>query len=321
MQDQLSKFVFEPSGGGPARVRGEIVDLSSTWREIRNRHDYPAPVTRLLGEMVAAGLLLTANLKFNGTLIMQVHGDGPVRLLVVECSNALAVRATAKLAPDARIPADSSLSDLLNQTGRGRFALTLDRGERRAGQLPYQGMVPLEGDSMAQVLENYLLRSEQLSSKLWLAADDQRARGLLLQQLPQTGGWPQAGQTPTVASVADEDTWDRVVALSETLNRDELLATDTPTLMRRLYWEETLRVFDPLPCHFSCTCTRERVAAMLVTLGPEEVEATLREQGGVHVNCDFCNRRYDFDAVDCAQLFATDNTADAVRAAPQDQRH
>ena len=315
MTDTLHKFLFDAGTSARAPVRGEIVSLAATWRQIRERHDYPAPVLKMLGELVAASTLLSANLKFNGALIMQIHGDGPVRLLVVECNADLTVRATVKLASNQAIADDATFTDLVNANGEGRFAITLDPRDRSLGQQPYQGIVPLEGDTVATALEGYMRRSEQLHTQLWLAADDEHANGLLLQKLPLEGGGPVA-ETPfdPGAEAHAEEVWERAITFANTLERTELLQVDPPTLMRRLFWEETLAVYDPVPCAFRCSCTRERVAAMLVSLGKPEVDETLAEMGGIHVDCEFCNKSYDFDTVDCAQLFATSNTIDGVRA-------
>ena len=264
MADQLFKFLFEGRETARSSVRGEIVSLKDTWREIRAQHDYPAPVLRMLGELVAASTLLSANLKFNGALIMQIHGDGPVTLLVVECNADLTVRATAKLAEGVTIAEDAGFQDLVNRNGKGRFALTLDPKDRQHGQQPYQGIVPLEGDSVARALENYMLRSEQLDTHLWLAADEERANGVLLQKLPFAGGddlFDAAGTDLVSELEASLETWNRVVTFANTLERAELLEVDPQTLMRRLFWEETLRVFEPLPCSFHCSCSRERVAS------------------------------------------------------------
>ena len=319
MSDTLHKFLFDAGSASRSPVRGEIVSLASTWRQIKERHAYPEPVLRMLGELVAASTLLSANLKFNGALIMQIHGDGPVRLVVVECNADLTVRATVKLATDGAIADDATFTDLVNARGDGRFAITLNPRDRSQGQQPYQGIVPLEGDSVAAALEGYMRRSEQLDTQLWLAADDDHANGLLLQKLPLDGGGPSNVFDPDAEARA-EDVWERAVTFARTLERDELLKVDPPTLMRRLFWEETLAVYDPVPCAFRCSCTRERVAAMLVSLGAQEVDETLADMGGIHVDCEFCNRSYDFDMVDCAQLFATSNTMDGVRA-PVRQRH
>jgi molecular chaperone Hsp33 len=302
-QDTLQKFIFEN-----AAVRGELVDISATWREVQARHNYPAPVKRLLGEMVAAAALLSANLKFNGSIIMQIHGDGPVRLLVVECDSELKLRATAKLNDDV-IADDATLTTLLNQHGKGRFIITLDPAEKVPGQQPYQGIVPLDGEDVATVIEHYMLRSEQLDTRLWLAADDNVSRGLLLQKLPLHGGKAEA------APISEDEaleTWNRAVLLGTTLKREELLDTTIDVLLKRLFWEETIRIFDPVHPDFHCSCTREKVGNMLKMLGRDEVESALAEQGRLGINCDFCGKHYDYDAVDCAQLFATDAPAEAL---------
>lgn len=297
-QDTLQKFIFDN-----AAVRGELIDISATWREVQARHDYPAAVKKVLGQMTAAAALLSANLKFNGSIIMQIHGDGPVRLLVVECDADLRLRATAKLNPDVAIADDANLTSLLNAHGKGRFIITLDPLEKVPGQQPYQGVVPLDGDDVATVIENYMLRSEQLDTKLWLAADDNVSRGLLLQKLPYHGGKAEA--TPLNQEEALE-TWNRAVILGSTLKEQELLETGIDVLIQRLFWEETIRVFDPLHPQFHCSCTREKVGNMLKMLGREEVEGVIAERGTVAVNCDFCGQHYEYDKVDCAQLFASD---------------
>lgn len=320
MSDTLHKFLFDAGSSAKSPVRGEIVSLAATWRQIKERHDYPEPVLRLLGELVAAAALLSANLKFNGALIMQIHGDGPIRLLVVECNADLTMRATVKLSGTEPIADGIAFRDLVNAHGNGRFAITLDPRDRSHGQQTYQGVVPLEGDSVAHVLEGYMRRSEQLDTQLWLAADDTHANGLLLQKLPLEGGTGRWTQADPSAEEHAAEVWERAVTFANTLERDELLKVDPPTLMRRLFWEETLAVYEPVPCAFRCSCTRERVAAMLVSLGRQEIDETLADTGSIHVDCEFCNKSYDFDRVDCAQLFATSNTMDGVRPATR-QRH
>ena len=300
--DSLQRFIFEN-----AAVRGELVEISDTWQQVQSRSPYPAPVRALLGEMVAAATLLSANLKFNGMLVMQIHGDGPVRLLVVECDSELRLRATAKLAPNLALPDNGGLQELVNTQGQGRFVITLDPQDKLPGQQPYQGIVPLDGDSVAVVIENYMLRSEQLDTKLWLASDAHVSRGLLLQKLPNEGG--------TGVAEDDLETWNRTITLGATLKTDELLSTDIATLMRRLFWEETIRVFEPRHPSFHCSCSREKVGDMLRMLGQAEIESALADLGEVSVNCDFCGRHYGFDAVDCAQLFVTANVSDGTQEA------
>lgn len=301
--DTLQRFIFEN-----AAVRGELVELSDTWQQVLARKEYPMAVKTLLGEMLAAAALLSANLKFNGMIVMQMHGDGPVKLLVVECDSDLRLRATAKLASDAEVPDNAKLPQLVNVHGQGRFVITLDPKDKLPGQQPYQGIVPLDGDSVAVVIENYMLRSEQLDTRLWLAADQKVSRGLLLQKLPNEGG-------THMHADADAETWNHTVMLASTLRREEMLSTDINTLLRRLFWEQTIRIFEPRHPEFHCSCTRDKVGNMLRMLGKQEIDSALAELGQLAIHCDFCGQHYGFDKVDCAQLFAADNATDAMQPA------
>jgi molecular chaperone Hsp33 len=301
--DRLLKFTFRD-----APVRAEVVRLDDSWRQIVTRHGYPAAVSRLLGEMTAAAALLSSTIKFAGRLIIQIHGDGPVRLLVVECQDDLAVRATAKLAPDAVIADDAGLRELVNVGGRGRCAITLDPRDPQPGQQPYQGVVPLEGDTIAASLQGYMRQSEQLDTRFWLAADAQAAAGVLLQRLPGEGGRARA--------VTDEDAWDRANALAATLTHEELTLLTSEQIVRRLFWQEALEQFAPRTPRFSCTCSRARIGRMLMSLGRPECDDIVAEQSAITVDCDFCNARYAFDAVDVAHLFAT-GTTEAPSLPPQ----
>lgn len=298
--DTLQRFMLQ---GAP--VRGEVVSLDAAWREVASRHAFPRSVRDRLGELVAAGVLLSASLKFDGALILQIHGDGPVALLVAECEPDGRFRATAKLREGQHCPEEAELADLVNVNGRGRFVMTLDPGTGSPNRQPYQGIVPFEGRSIAEMLEHYMERSEQLATRLWLAADDSRATGLMLQRLPSEGG----AQAQT-----DADGWNRLEQLASTVTRDELLALPSSAVVRRLFWQEPLHAFDSRPAHFGCTCTREKVAAMLKMLGREEVESILAQTGSVGVRCDFCNTPYGFDAVDSAELFVSEPLAPASRA-------
>lgn len=295
MTDRLLKFLFKA-----APVRGGLVRIEEAWQQMVALHDFPPVVTRLLGEMVAAGALLATSIKFNGALVMQVHGDGPVKLLVVECLPDLAIRATATIA-DAPIAADASMRDMINRNGRGRFAITLDPRDALPGQQPYQGIVPLDGETMADVLQAYMRQSEQLETRLWLAASEHVSAGLLLQSLPAEGGTAPAG---------DDDAWDRAVTLAHTITSQELLTLGAEDVLRRLFWQESLEHYPPMSPHFACTCSRERIGRMLVSLGREEVDSIIDEQGTVTVTCDFCSRRYTFDPVDVTQLFTSGQTAE-----------
>ncbi|AIO33492.1 Hsp33 family molecular chaperone HslO [Burkholderia pseudomultivorans] len=311
MSDQLQKFMFNA-----APVRGEIVSLRNTWQEVLVRRDYPAPVRTVLGEMMAACALLSANLKFNGTLIMQIFGDGPVKMLVVQCGSDLSMRATAKFSGEAAqtIGDDTSFAALVNASGHGRCVITLDPSDKLPGQQPYQGIVPLNGvdgplESVSQVLEQYMHHSEQLDTRLWLAADRERAVGMLLQKLPGDGGIvPRNAET-------DTDTWERVCTLGGTLSARELLEVEPEVVFRRLFWQENVQHFEPAVTRFQCSCSREKVGAMLRMLGRDEVDSVIVERGHVEIHCEFCNQRYEFDPVDVAQLFAAPELASGLTPA------
>ncbi len=324
--DTLQRFMLR---GAP--VRGEVVSLDAAWREVAGRHAFPRSVRDRLGELCAAGLLLSASLKFDGALILQIHGDGPVSLLVVECEADGTFRATAKLRDGETCPEEADLATLVNAHGRGRFVVTLDPRTDTPHRQPYQGIVPFEGRTVAEVLERYMARSEQVPTRLWLAADDARATGLLLQRLPEEGGRPVAwapgpaddgtgprGEAgiPGPASVPPEDAdgWNRMQHLADTVTRDELLALPPESVLRRLFWQEPLTAFDARSPRFACTCSREKVAAMLRMLGREEIASILAEQGSVGVRCEFCNAPYEFDAVDGAELFLSEPPAPGSQA-------
>ncbi len=295
MKDRLQKFLFEQ-----ASVRGELVDLSEAWKQVQANHDYPPAVINLLGEMLSAAILLASNIKFNGSLIMQIQGDGPVVLLVAECDSNLHVRATAKLAEGAVIAPNATFRDLIHARGRGRFVITLDMSEKVPGQLPYQGIVSLEGESIAEIIENYMLQSEQLSTCIKLAANKDVCRGLLLQKLPEKTG------EDGLSKQSESETlkWEHLIALSATLKKEEMLSTDIDTLQHRLFWEEDILSFEPQHPVFSCTCSREKVNDMLRMLGEQEVNSALNEAGStLTVNCDFCGQAYHFDAIDIAKIF------------------
>jgi molecular chaperone Hsp33 len=311
--DRLHKFLFE---GLP--VRGMLVQLRSGWRELLSRratasdggHAFGPEVRGLLGEMSAAACLMHANIKFDGALILQVFGDGPVKLAVAEARTDLGFRATAKVVGD--VSAGAQLAALLNLHGQGRCAITLDPSERRPGQQAYQGVVPLHGDrreplqQLSQVLEHYMLQSEQLDTRLVLAADDDCAAGLLIQRIPVQGdanlsasGWKSGDED----EIGRSEDFNRIALLAGTLTRQELLGLAPEQILKRLFWEETLRVFDPLEPSFACTCSRQRVVNMLRGLGREEVDSLIAERGVAEVGCDFCGAQYRFDAVDAGEVF------------------
>lgn len=276
MADSIRRFLFER-----APIRGEVVRLESVWQSVLERHDYPDVVRTLLGELTASAALLAATIKFEGSLILQMQGNGPISLLVAECDDAGHLRATAKWRAT---PEPGPIASLL---GKGRCAITLAAGP---GKQSYQGIVELEGASVAAVIENYLRRSEQIDTRLWLAVDGQRATGLLLQRLPHPG---------------DDEDWRRAQILAETVTAPELLELPVLALIQRLYAHEDVRLFDPRPLAFCCSCTRERVVTMLRMLGYDEVKSILAERGTVEVGCEFCGQSYRFDHWEAERVFAT----------------
>ena len=307
---ELHKFIFE---GLP--VRGMLVRLTGAWTDMLARRQaaggYPEPVRRLLGEMSAAGVLMQANIKFNGALILQMQGDGPVKLAVAEIQPDLALRATAKVVGD--VGPDDQIEALLNVHGQGRCAITLDPQDRQPGQQPYQGVVPLHGDQreplqkLSEVLEHYMLQSEQLDTTLVLAANDHVAAGLLIQRLPVQGEANLGGRR-NEDDIGLSEEYNRIAILASSLKEEELLTLDTDTILRRLFWEEDLRRFpaqrgDTGP-RFACSCSRDRVGRMLIGLGREEVDSIIVERGNVEIGCEFCGQQYHFDSVDVGALFS-----------------
>jgi molecular chaperone Hsp33 len=313
---EIHKFLFD---GLP--VRGVLVRLTDAWTEILRRRAsgssagaYPEPVQNMLGEMVAAATLMQSNIKFNGSLILQIFGDGPVKLAVAEVQPDFGLRATATVIGD--IAANARLSMLVNLNNDGKCAITLDPKTRFPGQQAYQGVVPLFGDAgeklekLSEVLEHYMLQSEQLDTTLVLAADDKVAAGLLIQRLPMAGANNLAG---SLVSQANEDEiginehYNRIAILASSLKREELLTLDVETILRRLFWEETLTRFEPLlgdaAPRFSCTCSRERVGNMILGLGAQEAQSIIAERGDIEVGCEFCGAQYHFDPIDVAQIF------------------
>ena len=315
---ELHKFLFD---GLP--VRGMLVRLTDSWQDILSRRQqaggYPEAVTELLGEMTAAAVLMQANIKFNGALVLQIMGDGPVKLAVAEVQPDLSLRATAKVVGEVAQGslAQVKLSDMVNVNNQGRCAITLDPKDRLPGQQPYQGVVPLFDDQrqriekVSEVLEHYMLQSEQLDTRLVLAANDQVAAGLLIQRLPVKGEANLQGGSSAAQANEDEigrnEDYNRISILAASLKRDELLTLDADTILHRLFWEEPHTRFVPQAGEdgprFACSCSRERVSGMLRSLGVAEVESILAEQGQVEVGCDFCGAHYRFDPVDAAQIF------------------
>lgn len=279
MTDFIQRFHFSDSP-----VRGEIVQLADTVAAIMDRHVYPERVQSLLGEAVAAAVLLASTLKFEGSLILQVRGEGPLETLMVECNNDLEVRAIAQVG-ESWSEADATLP-LSALFGGGQLAITIDpeQGER------YQGIVPLGDSTLAACLEHYFAQSEQLPTRLWLASADNAAAGLLLQVLP---GHDEGD---------DADIWPRLQQLTDTVSADELLDLPGNELLYRLYHEEQVELHEASEVSFHCNCSRERTERVLVSLGEAELQEILAEQGVIDITCQFCNQQYSFDAIDVAQM-------------------
>jgi molecular chaperone Hsp33 len=289
VSDRLQRFLLEETS-----ARGAVVHLRDSWQHALSRVEHPTSVRDALGHAIAAVALLASTLKFRGMLTLQIQGQGPLELLVVQCTQALALRGIAKATPAA-----AGVDDFRELAGDGRLAVTVEATDTER----YQGIVPLERASLAACLEAYFHRSEQLPTRLWLAADAERAAGLLLQRLPDADEMQQAD-------------WQRVQALAGALDARELLVTPAETLLERLFPTESVRVFRPAAPHFHCPCSRERIEPVLRMLGEADLRALLAEQGGVSVACEFCGKRYAFDRVDIETLLATDSLPP-----PTDIRH
>ena len=279
MSDQIQRFLFDQTN-----VRGEIVTLSTAYHEVLDRHAYPPAVNQLLGELLAAVALLTDTVKLDGTLSIEVRGQGVLALLMAESNPGGELRAIARIAEDAALPSEHACFREL--VGEGQIVITLDPKEGHR----YQGIVALDHDTLGGCLEAYFGQSEQLPTRLWLAADGERAGGLLLQRLPD------ASQNQ------DVDAWERSVHLADTIKQEELLGLEQREVLYRLYHEETVRVFDPKALRFGCTCSRERMSHALYTLGKDELRDILREQGAIDTQCHFCHTKYHYTAADIETL-------------------
>ncbi|MGB7388232.1 MAG: Hsp33 family molecular chaperone HslO [Pseudomonas neustonica] len=280
-QDITQRFLFEN-----ADVRGEMVSADQSYREILAKHDYPEPVKALLGEMLAAAVLLSTTIKFDGLLILQAKSEGPLSTLMVECSSDQAVRGIARYADDLQ---EGNLTELMPD---GVLAITIDpaNGQR------YQGIVSLEGGSLATALDGYFANSEQLPTRFRLQADGRIARGFLLQALPAD------------RQLDPEDraaTWQHLNVLADTLTAEELIGLDNATVLHRLFHQDDLRLFDAQAVRFECSCSAERSSNALVSLGKDDLLALLQEQGGrIEVDCQFCNARYEYDVNAIEALFS-----------------
>ena len=281
--DRRTRFIFDDMS-----VRGLHVRLNEVWQHIVRRKNYPTPIRQALGELLAAGALLSSNLKIEGTLTLQVQSQGILKMLVVEATSNDTCRATARWDETAAFEEHETLRELLGDNGIFVITLQPQDGE------PWQGVVPLEGGSIAEMLMSYMLRSEQLETHITLAADEYTVGGLLLQRLPE--------------EVLDKEAWQHVTTLADTVNGGELLDLDAQQLLYRLFHETPPRVFEPEDIEFACSCSRGKVSNMLLLLGGQEVGSIVAEQGSIEIDCDFCNEKYVFDETDINALFDMDVT-------------
>lgn len=284
MSNSLKKYL-----SADRSTRIQTLNLKEAWQTGMAHQDLPGVLVNILGQLSAASALLAGNIKFDGSVVLQIQGNGPVSLIMVECTSEMKLRATAHMREQARITPDTNLQELMNSDGNGKFSVILDPTSNKSQA--YQGIVPLESNTVAEALEYYMRHSEQLDTKLWLAADENQCAGLLLQKLP-------------AESETADITWEHLQALSNTITADELLSKDSNTIMHQLFWEDDLIAFPEHEVQWFCPCTRERVAEMLHTLGRDEVNEILQEQGSIEVDCNFCGKVYEFDDIDCIEIFS-----------------
>jgi molecular chaperone Hsp33 len=310
-RDCLHRFMFEQYP-----IRGHLVHLDAAWRALIEHREYPEAIRDTLGEAAAASLLLAATIKFEGVLSLQLQGDGPMHLMLAQCTSGLGVRGLARyregsfagagaaagtgLGAAAGAGAGNGAPGIVDLIGAGNLTVTLETDD---GSQRYQGIVPITGQRLAESLQVYFENSEQLPTRLWLHADASGASGMLLQRLPIADA--SRGAHAADATAVD-DAWRRVQLIGETLTPDELRTLADAEILHRLFNEDDVRLYEPTPVYFRCRCSRERVSSMLQGLGETETRSVLAERGAVEVHCDFCNRAYVFDAVDVAQLFNTD---------------
>ena len=286
--DALQHFLFDHTP-----IRGNLVHLNNTYQQVLQHQSLPTVLKHALGELMAASALLTATLKMDGVMVLQLQSKGALKLLVVECSSDLNIRATAKW--DETQTSQMAEYRFVDLVKNGQFVITLDPKEGEA----YQGIVPIEGESIADMLQNYMLRSQQIDTSLWLYCDDISACGMLLQKLPDFGGTVESSKK---ALNQDADAWNRMNHLANTVSNDELQNLAAETLLTRLFVDEDVRLFEPKPTQFYCSCNQNSVASMLRMLGEDELKSIVAEFGKIEVNCDFCNMQYVFDALDASQI-------------------
>lgn len=284
-KDNLYRYLFDN-----ASVRGELVQLEKSYQEVIAAHDYPVAIQHLLGELMAATSLLTATLKFSGDISIQLQGDGPVSLAVINGNNLQQLRGVSRWNGD--IAADAQLQSLF---GKGHMVITLtpDDGER------YQGVVALDKETLSECLEAYFEQSEQLPTKIKLFADAKQAAGMFLQVLPTDGN--------------HNEEFEHLSVLTETVKQEELFTLEAEEVLHRLYHEEEVRLFEPVAITFNCTCSKERSAKAIRTVAKEEIDSIIAEQGKIEMGCEYCNSKYVFDAIDVEAIYAVAPNSDTTQ--------
>jgi molecular chaperone Hsp33 len=290
--DLLHRFIFDK-----ADIRGEIVTLSNSYRDVLSHNHYPPAIQKLLGEFLAAVALLSSTLKFDGMIILQARGDGPISTIMAECSRHHNLRGIVRMNEGVILDEDLALNGSLQQLlGKGVLFITIEPKQSNNIDVKterYQGIVPMDAANLSGCLEHYFLQSEQLATRLWFTANAQHASGLLIQALPE-----QINRDPLENSLH----WETVITLADTITPEELLNLDHPTILYRLFNEQHLRLFDPRSLRFACSCSRERCASALVAIGKEEVESILIEKGKIEIDCQFCNQHYSFNRQETERL-------------------
>jgi len=291
MSDSIHRFQLEN-----LHVRGEWVSLQDSWKNIQNTADYPQPIKQVLGESLVAISLLAESLKFNGSLVMQIRGTEPVSMLVVQATSQGTIRGLANYSGE--IDPESNFKDLFQTVDGSHATMVISVEPSSAQGERYQSLVSLEGETLSECFTRYFAQSEQLKTRLWLAVDDHSARGLMLQSLPLEDTQKQ------------QQGWEHATILADTLRQNELLELEPQELLHRLYHEEDLRIYDAKPLRFKCTCSMEKIETTIRSIGESEANSILEEQGKISIDCDFCNRHYELDAVDVKRLFSNADVTD-----------
>ena len=294
--DLLHRFLFDDCD-----VRGEIVTLGDSYREVLSHNPQQPAIHRLLGEFLAAVGLLSSTLKFDGKIILQARGDGAISTIMAECNHHNSLRGIVRLNNEVELSEEIATQGNLQQLlGNGVLVITIEpqRSENFSGTIErHQGIVPMDADNLAGCLEHYFSQSEQLATKMWFAANEESVTGFLIQALPQQ----------LITNEEDNrDKWETIITLADTIKTEELLELDHSTVLYRLFNEQPLRLFEPKALHFACSCSRERSASALLSIGKEEVESLLVEKGSIDIDCQFCNQHYHFSAEEVRGLLGGD---------------